>query len=180
MPQSVESVACRPSCAKVGTIYASVCVKTGVSRQQVRTFEVGMWLDVRCKRTQSWYPAKVNVIEPKRIRVHFYRWPKKYDEWVSTVSLDFTRGGVCANESCCTGHFWSGHMALVARRPIVMRVFTERFIVFSNTARHLALELFGLIQVCPQAMLSCTLMCRHGDAYHGHYWVLCRGNRPGR
>lgn len=55
-------------------------------RAQVKTFEVGMWIDVRSARTQSWCPARVNVVEAKRIKVHFYRCPKKLDEWVSTVS----------------------------------------------------------------------------------------------
>lgn len=51
-------------------------------------FTVGDWLDVWCHRTRAWYPAKVIRADEKlrRIKVHFYKWQKRFDEWIHMVS----------------------------------------------------------------------------------------------
>lgn len=51
-------------------------------------FAVGDWLDVWCRRTKIWYPAKVVRVDErlKRIKVHFHKWQKRFDEWVNMVS----------------------------------------------------------------------------------------------
>ena len=50
-------------------------------------FRVGFKLEA-CDSTGTWYPAKIVAIneEDKQVLIHFIRWSKKFDEWMSMQS----------------------------------------------------------------------------------------------
>ena len=70
-------------------------VFTGSAIVEPKTMVLGMWLDVYCTRTATWYPAKVVKMTPDRVRVQFHNWPKKFNEWVFKV-----------REACLRTHFF--------------------------------------------------------------------------
>eukprot|EP00937_MAST-01D_sp_MAST-1D-sp2_P002500 g2500.t1 len=43
---------------------------------------VGDWVDCFCPANETWYEARLVVVQDDEVKIHFHKWPTKFDEWM--------------------------------------------------------------------------------------------------
>ena len=54
---------------------------------------VGDWVDCFCPANETWYEARLVVVQDDDVKIHFHKWPTKFDEWMPREGIESMRGG---------------------------------------------------------------------------------------
>lgn len=60
-----------------------------VEEVDVGKLAVGVWVDCFCPENDKWYEARVVQEKQDELKVHFHKWPSKFDEWIPRSSDRF-------------------------------------------------------------------------------------------